>query len=106
MQEILNESRMGSLPKLFETIDVPFPEKLVHMHFIREDGEWFAIEFDPAQRLFYGYIDVRPGTPYWGSFGLDEVVDCWIPSLCQEAEMDVNWKPKRAKEIPSILGGE
>ena len=106
MQEILNESRMGSLPRLYETIDVPFPEKLVHMHFLREDGEWFAIEFDPAQRLFYGYIDVRPDPPSWGYFGLDEVVDCWIPSLCPEAEMDVNWKPKRAKEIPSILGGE
>ena len=106
MFEVLIASRMGSLPRLYETMDVPFAEKMVPLHLLRENGDWYVIECDPEQRLFYGYIDVRPGTPHWGYFRLDEVTDCWIPSLSAEAELDGNWKPKRAKEIPGILGGE
>ncbi len=60
MIEALNVSRMANLPKLYETQNVPFPDKLVHMHFLRENGDWFAVEYDPEQRMFYGYIDVRP----------------------------------------------
>ena len=106
MLEVLDGSRLSNMPKLHETLNMPSPERLVQMHFLRENGEWFAVEYDPDQRLFYGYIDVRPGAPNWGYFGLDEIMDCWIPSLCPEAELDLDWKPKRAKEIPSILGGE
>jgi hypothetical protein len=106
MIQALNMSQMVSLPKLYETQDMPFPERVVQMHFVRENGEWFAVEYDPEERLFYGYIDVRPGPPQWGYFGLDEIMDCWIPSLCPEADLDLDWKPKIAKEIPGILGGE
>jgi len=106
MYEALNESRMAALPGLYATLDVPLPERLVQMHFLRENGEWFAVEYDPEQRRFYGYIDVRPGAPHWGFFSLDEVMDCWVPSLCPEAELDLDWQPKKVKEIPSILGGE
>jgi hypothetical protein len=111
MLEILDMSRLsivpGSImPRLYETLDVPFPDKLVQMHFLRENGDWFAVEYDPEQRIFYGYIDVRPGTPHWGYFSFDEVVDCWIPSLCSEPEMDLDWMPRKTKEIPDILGGE
>jgi hypothetical protein len=41
-----------------------------------------------------------------GFFGLDEIDDCWIPSPCPEAELDLDWKPKKVKEITGILGGE
>ena len=111
MLKILDRSQLsimpGSImPRLYETFDVPFPEKLVHMHFLRENGDWFAVEYDPEQRMFYGYIDVRPDSPHWGYFGLDEVMDCWIPSLCSDPDLDLDWKPRMAKEIPAILGGE
>lgn len=87
-------------------METPFPEKIVHIHFRRENGEWFAVEYDSAERLFYGYIDVHPGTPHWGFFGMDEVADCWLPLLCPQAEVDLDWVPKKAKEIDRILGGE
>jgi hypothetical protein len=106
MLNMLDRSRLSNLPKLFETMDVPFPERSVQMRFLRENGEWFAVEYDPLQRLFYGYINARPGPPHWGFFGLDEIEDCWIPSLCPEAELDLDWTPKKVKDIPGILGGE
>jgi hypothetical protein len=106
MFEALDKSRLSSMPRLSEAQGMPFPERWVQVRFCRENGEWFAVEYDPEQQLFYGYINVRPGPPYWGYFGLDEIVDCWIPSLCPELEMDLNWAPRQVKEIPAILGGE
>ncbi len=106
MFEALIKARIKGLPRFHGTLDAPFPERIVQMHFLRENGEWFAVEYDPEQRRFYGYIDVRPGTPHWGFFSLDEVMDCWIPSLSPEAELDLDWQPKKAKEVSSILGGE
>jgi len=111
MLEILDRSQLSIMPRsimprLYETLDVPFTDKLVQMHFLRENGDWFAVEYDPEQRMFYGYIDVRPDPPHWGYFGLNEVVDCWIPSLSSEPELDLDWKPRMAKEAPGILGGE
>jgi hypothetical protein len=106
MLEFPDRSNLSIGPRLYETLDVPFHDKLVHIHFLRESGDWFAVEYDPEQRMFYGYIDVRPGSPHWGYFGLDEVMDCWIPSLCSDPDLDLDWKPRMAKEIPAILGGE
>jgi len=106
MIEALDRSRLSSMPRLYEAQSVPYPERWVQARFLRENGEWFAVEYDPEQQLFYGYIDVRPGPPHWGYFGLDEIVDCWIPSLCPELEMDLDWAPRQVKEIPAILGGE
>jgi len=106
MIEALDRSRLSSMPRLYEAQSVPYPERWVQARFLRENGEWFAVEYDPEQQLFYGYIDVRPGPPHWGYFGLDEIVDCWIPSLCPELELDLAWAPRQVKEIPAILGGE
>jgi hypothetical protein len=106
MLESLDMSRLGRMPRLYETTNIPCSERIVHLHFMRENGEWFAVEYDPSQRMFYGYIDFRPGPPHWGFFGLDEVVECWIPSLCKDPVLDMNWIPKKTKEISGILGGE
>ena len=97
---------IGSLPRLHETLQFPLAETIVKMHFIRENGEWFATEYDPDERRFFGYIDVRPGSPHWGFFDLDQVSDCYIPTLCPDAKIDANWDYKKAKDVTNILGGE
>jgi hypothetical protein len=111
MLEMPNTIEFGEIPRgimpiIGKTLDIPFSDKIVQMHFLRENGDWFAVEYDPVERMFYGYIDVHPGDPHWGYFGIEEVVDCWIQALCSIPEVELNWKPKKAKEISSILGGE
>jgi hypothetical protein len=88
-----------SLPDLYETLDIPFSEKAVYMHFFEEGADWFAVEHNPEEKMFYGYIDVRPGISRWGSFCLD-MLDA------REVQIDMNWKPMKSKEVPSIIGGE
>ena len=102
----LDKSLIVSLPGLHETLQVPLSETIVKIHFVRENGEWFATEYDPDERRFFGYIDERPGSPHWGFFELEGVSDCYIPSLCPNAEIDADWTPKKAKDVLSILGGE
>lgn len=106
MIKAFDEILLGRMPGIYETVNVPFSEKVVQMHIFRENADWYIVEYDPLQRLFYGYADVHPGPPRWECFSLDEIADCWLPSLSRNAELDPGWKPKKAKEIPEILGGE
>jgi hypothetical protein len=99
-----DEVKLIQMPKIHETLDVAFQEKLVKMRFFREGAEWLAVEYDPRERIFYGYLDVRPGLPHWGFFALDELMAVCAP--CQEVECDSHWTPTKAGEIPLILGGE
>lgn len=103
---MLEEVHLRGMPGIHETIDVPFPEKIVRMHIFRENADWFIVEFDTLQRLFYGYANVRSGPPGWRYFSLDEINDCWLPSLNPDAELDLEWKSRKAKDIQAIMGGE
>lgn len=106
MIKMLDEAHLGVMPKIYETVDVQFSEKVIQMHIFRENAEWFIAEYDSSQRLFYGYANVHSGPPGWGYFSLDELSDCSMASFSPDAELDLGWKPRKAKEIQDILGGE
>ena len=37
-------------------------------------GTWWAIEYDPTDRIFFGYVSIfGDHNDEWGSFGLDEL---------------------------------
>ena len=52
MFEALDGARFGGLPRLYEAQGMPFPERWVQAHFLLENVEWFAVEYDPEQQLF------------------------------------------------------
>jgi hypothetical protein len=106
MIKMLEDALLEGIPGIYESVDVPFPEKIVKLHIFRENADWFIVEYDSSQRLFYGYANVRPGSPGWGCFALDEIANCHLPSFSPDAELDLRWRPKKAKEIQDILGGE
>lgn len=101
-----NDLELSGFPGLHDTSDTPFPEKYVLMHFIIDNGEWFAVEYDPAEHLFYGYVDLRPGHPEWRCFSLYELSDLRTSLLDVDVERDARWMTKKVKEIPVIVGGE
>ncbi len=63
-------------------------------------GTWYATEYDPEERKFFGFVDGL-GFPEWGYFSLDELeqVDC---GFGLGIERDILFKPTKASEVDSI----
>ncbi len=43
------------LPRLYSTEKIPLEEKVIHMHFFLGGCDWYAAEYDPNERIFFGY---------------------------------------------------
>lgn len=92
-KEILNK-----IPKLYETESVPCDEKICYVKFFNPCGSWswFGVEYDPEQRLFFGWVD--GDFPEWGYFSLDELESVKGP-LGLGIERDMHFTPKPMKEV-------
>lgn len=61
-------------------------------------GTWWATEYDPEQKIFFGYVT---GLCFdeWGYFSLDELES--YRGMCGLGiERDICFEPKRFSEIP------
>jgi hypothetical protein len=62
-------------------------------------GTWYATEYDPATRLFFGYVSIfGDHTDEWGSFSLDEL-EAFRGPLGNGIERDRYFGEKRASEV-------
>ena len=62
-------------------------------------GTWYATEYDPETRLFFGYVSIfGDHNDEWGSFSLDELEDYKGP-LRIGIERDRYFGEKRASEL-------
>lgn len=59
-------------------------------------GTWYATEYNPADKIFYGYVKLHEGE--WGSFGLEEL-ESVTGAMGLGIERDRNFKEKRFSEI-------
>jgi hypothetical protein len=59
-------------------------------------GTWYATEYDPEGRLFFGYAEIFEGE--WGYFSLDELESFKGP-LGIGIERDLWWEEKRFSEV-------
>ena len=63
---------------------------------------WFATEFDPKRRLFFGYASLfGDHNAEWGYFSLDEL-ESVTGRFGLGIERDLYWSEKRASEVPLI----
>lgn len=62
--KLLTKKILKEIPKLNETENVPLDEKIVHVKYFFPAGRmtFFAMEYDPKEELFFGYI-LSPITP-------------------------------------------
>lgn len=105
------EDEFASLPKLFATVDVPPLDRVIYEEFQGPcQSRWFAAEYDPNERLFYGYIvinkDVLRGS--WGYFSYKylqslENPGAWPPALARISRG--GRYPKAAVQVPDIAAG-
>jgi hypothetical protein len=46
--------KLDSIPRLYETEDIPLADKTVHLHLFIGGCDWFICEYD-GDDLFFGY---------------------------------------------------
>jgi hypothetical protein len=67
---------------------------------------WFATEFDPATRCFFGWATLgNPQMAELGHFSLDELEAVRLP-FGLSIERDLYWKPCTLREVIREHGGE
>lgn len=62
-------------------------------------GTWYATEFDPATRIFFGYVSIfGDWNDEWGSFSLDELED-YRGQFGLGIERDLHFQEARASLV-------
>lgn len=93
---------LSKLPGLYETEKVPLKKKIVHMHFFISGCDWWAVEYDPRTKLFFGFVILNGDllNAEWGYFNLEELDDIHLKYL--EVDRDLHFEPQTAEEIKEI----
>ena len=62
-------------------------------------GTWFATEYDPKRRIFFGYVSIfGDHCDEWGYFSLDEL-ESYKGHFGLGIERDLYWSEKRFSEV-------
>jgi hypothetical protein len=62
-------------------------------------GTWYATEYDPSDRIFFGYVSIfGDWNDEWGSFSLQEL-ESYKGRLGLGIERDLYFEEKRASEV-------
>jgi len=96
------EKQLSEMPTLYSTEDIPLKEKLIHMHFFIGGCDWYAAEYSPEEKLFFGFAILNNDYEMaeWGYFSLEELCDLKIKFL--EVDRDLHFSPTKAVEIENI----
>ncbi len=95
---LLTKANIKSLPPLSSIDRVPAADKVIKVKFFTpwSNWTWYATEYDPGQRLFFGVV-VGHETE-WGYFSLDEIQDVRGPQGLK-IERDQWFKPSTVAEV-------
>ncbi len=98
------EVDLAHIPALYATEHVPLAEKLIPMHFFLGACDWYAAEYSPQDRIFFGYAILNDDfqNAEWGYVSFDELRELKTPNGL-EIERDLHWKTRKASEIERIV---
>jgi hypothetical protein len=93
------------MPALYATDNVLWPKKTIYEHFFLGGSDWYAAEYCPDQRLFFGFslLNQDYENSEWGCFSLDELASVKLQGI--EVDRDLYWEPKEAGTIDKIVAG-
>ena len=96
------QAELEQLPNLYDAEDVEAMDKIIFMHLFIGGCDWYIAEYDPNERLFFGFAILNGGldNAEWGYISLDELRQIKIGWL--EIDRDLHWKPRRAEEVKQI----
>ena len=101
-----NELELSKIPKYYSSEEVPLKEKMIYMHFFLGGCDWYAAEYDPESRIFFGFAILNDDLEMaeWGYFSLQELCDVKVEFL--EVDRDLHFEPIKAMEIERIKRAE
>lgn len=92
--KLLTKEIEKTLPKLYETEGQKNP--IARVKFFNPCGAqtWYGIEYNPDERIFFGYVDLGLGDGYseFGYFSLDELESISLP-FGLKIERDLYFSP-------------
>jgi len=97
-QKMLTKDLEKKLPRLYGTEKVPTNEKVVQVKFFCPWNQWtwYGVEYDPDERIFFGYV--VGFEKEWGYFSLDELESVRGP-LGLKIERDLHFGTPKFGEI-------
>lgn len=102
------DSELAKMPKLYETEGTPLDEKLIYEHFFLGASDWLMAEYDPSDRLFFGYaiLNADLDMSEWGYISFDELKEIKVPLKLNgipvgyaEVERESGWHPKKFADV-------
>lgn len=96
--KLLDAETLRRLPPLYSQEKNPDP--VVQAKFFSPYGNmrWYATEYDPEQRVFFGYIDSN-GERELGYFGFDELANATVWGGVPAVERDLYFQPKPLSRV-------
>ncbi|MCB9848542.1 MAG: DUF2958 domain-containing protein [Phycisphaeraceae bacterium] len=95
--------QLQRIPPLYATESTPWEKKTIYEHFFIGSSDWYAAEYDPNNRLFFGFAvlnnDLQCGE--WGYFGLDELRGIDVRGI--QVDRDLHWEEQPAGDIETIV---
>lgn len=95
---------LAKLPRLYDTERTPVEDKLIHMHFFIGGCDWYIAEYDPLDRLFFGYAILNNDlqNAEWGYTSYDELRELNVRGI--EVDRDLYWQTRKAIAVDRIWG--
>jgi N12 class adenine-specific DNA methylase len=99
---LLPQELAAKFPKMYSTEKIPEADKVVIAKFFHplSNMTWYAVEYDPKDREFFGYVDTGDYDSEWGPFSLDEMNEINTGGL--PMERDLHFKPQMMKDVPAL----
>lgn len=105
MWNVPTPEQLARVPDLFETREIPCEEKLICLHFLFRDCDWYVAEFD-GEDTFYGYVVLRDdlARAAWCYFSLKDLQEiCWVGGM--QVLHDDLWEVRKASKVERIMLG-
>ena len=96
------DAELSKIPAFYSSEHTPLKEKIIHFHFFLGGCDWYACEYSPEERSFFGFVILSNDYEMaeWGYFSLEELASIKVKWL--EVDRDLHWKLRKAIAVDEI----
>jgi len=99
-----SKEKLETIPKLYETENIPVKEKQIYLHFFFGGCDWYIAEYDGDDLLWgFAILDNDYFNAEWGYISFEELKQININNF--QIDCEINWKVSKSSEIEKICKG-